>query len=134
MSDASASFRVSDQRHFAADGTPRAAAAEVEARHAGVADEDPAPGRAATPLEVSFSSFIVSLAAQASILLRGEGGAGDEPGAPAREVEGARQLISILEMLQDKTEGRRTADESRLLEGLLFELKMAYVTVSQGRR
>jgi hypothetical protein len=131
MTDESAGFRVSDQRHFAADGTPRAAAAEVEAQHAGMADEASTQARDGAPLEVSFSSFIVSLAAQASILLRGEGGSGDEPGSPARDVEGARQLISILEMLQDKTEGRRTADESRLLDGLLFELKMAYVTASQ---
>jgi hypothetical protein len=133
MSDESASFRVSDQRHFAADGTPRTAADEVETQHAGMVDEDRTQAPDGSPLDVSFSSFIVSLAAQASILLRGEGVAGDEPGAPEREVEGARQLISILEMLQDKTEGRRTADESRLLEGLLFELKMAYVTASQRR-
>ena len=48
--------------------------------------------------------------------------------APPRAVlDGARSLISILEMLRDKTEGRRTAEEEKVLEGLLFELRMAYV-------
>ena len=30
-------------------------------------------------------------------------------------------------MLEDKTAGRRTREEDRLLEELLFELRMAYV-------
>jgi hypothetical protein len=40
---------------------------------------------------------------------------------------GAREIIGILEMLKDKTEGRRTPDEDALLSELLFELRMAYV-------
>ena len=40
---------------------------------------------------------------------------------------GARQIVAILEMLKDKTEGRRTANEDALLAELLFQLRMAYV-------
>ena len=36
-------------------------------------------------------------------------------------------------MLEDKTRGRRTPDEDRLLEGLLFELRMAYVQKKRVR-
>jgi hypothetical protein len=39
----------------------------------------------------------------------------------------ARQVVGILEMLKDKTQGRRTADEEALLAELLFQLRMAYV-------
>jgi hypothetical protein len=30
-------------------------------------------------------------------------------------------------VLREKTEGRRTPDEDRILEGILYELRMAYV-------
>ena len=35
--------------------------------------------------------------------------------------------IGILEMLQDKTEGRRTREEDREFEAILYQLRMAYV-------
>ena len=47
--------------------------------------------------------------------------------APEEVLAGARQIVAILEMLKDKTEGRRTADEDALLAELLFQLRMAYV-------
>jgi hypothetical protein len=131
MSAEKAEFKVSDQRHFAPDGTPRGPEREqrppvVDGQ---VAGEERPPTTCAA--EVAFSGFILSLAAQASSLLRGgdDGTEGDE--APARDKEGAQHIIAILEMLQDKTEGRRSADESRLLDGLLFELRMAYVALGE---
>jgi hypothetical protein len=42
-------------------------------------------------------------------------------------LEDARALISILEMLKDKTEGRRTPDEDRILDGVLYELRLGYL-------
>ena len=74
---------------------------------------------------VDFSQFILSLGAQAGALLSG---AGAEEGISAEDaLAHAQSIISILEMLEDKTRGRRTPDEDRLLEELLFELRMAYV-------
>ena len=43
-------------------------------------------------------------------------------------------MIGVLEMLKDKTEGRRTPQEDQLLDGLLYELRMAYVAGPGGRR
>ena len=37
-------------------------------------------------------------------------------------------MIGVLDMLKDKTEGRRTPAEDEILDGLLYELRMAYVT------
>ena len=42
-------------------------------------------------------------------------------------LEDVRGLISILEMLKDKTEGRRTPEEDRILEGILYELRLGYL-------
>ena len=47
--------------------------------------------------------------------------------SPREALEEARSLIGILEMLKDKTEGRRTPREDQVLDGLLYELRMAYV-------
>jgi hypothetical protein len=41
-------------------------------------------------------------------------------------------MIAILEMLRDKTEGRRTPDEDAVLDGLLYELRMGYVAVARA--
>jgi hypothetical protein len=43
----------------------------------------------------------------------------------------ARHAIDILTMLQQKTEGNRTTDESEEIEYMLHQLRMAYVTVTQ---
>ena len=44
----------------------------------------------------------------------------------------AKHAIDTLEILQQKTEGNRTQDESDDLEAMLHQLRMAYVHVSQG--
>jgi|SRR6266568_9365305 len=129
-------FTVSDRRHFTAEGQPREDASTSEpkrpatdgARTAVPASEaaSAAPGAdAGPPPKAEFLSFVMSLATQAGMSLEGHG---LPEGASADEGLGAAQsIISILEMLQDKTEGRRTAEESEVLEGLLYELRMAYV-------
>jgi len=134
MSAGQAEFKVSDQRHFAADGTPRASETESPrpaAEHPPGGTEGPAAPDAA---QVDFASFILSLAAQASRLLHGDPSAGGEAEGHSADADGAQRIIAVLEMLQDKTEGRRTGEETRLLDGVLFELRMAYVATSQRGR
>jgi hypothetical protein len=77
-----------------------------------------------------FGQFLFSLGAQAGMLLSGQGL--PEGADPGEALAGARSIISILEMLKEKTEGRRTAQEEEILEGLLFELRMAYVEKSRA--
>jgi hypothetical protein len=77
-----------------------------------------------------FGQFLLSLGAQAGMLLSGQG---LPEGTDAGEaLAGARSIISILEMLKGKTEGRRTAQEDEVLEGLLYQLRMAYVERSRA--
>ena len=78
---------------------------------------------------LDFAQFLMSLGAQAGLLLSGEGPEGTEG---AERLAGAQSIIAILEMLKDKTEGRRTDAEDALLEDLLFQLRMAYVEATRG--
>ena len=128
MSDTDKPYTVSDRRHFTPEGRPREDEAEAGPQ-AVPPDESGAGGSSAGPAD--FSQFLLSLAAQAAALLAGRGL--PEGTNAAQALEGARSIISILGMLQDKTEGRRTTEESALLEGLLFELRMGYVEKTRAR-
>jgi hypothetical protein len=54
-----------------------------------------------------------------------------ESGGKAENMPMARQTIDLLGMLEEKTAGNLTADESRLLKDVLFELRMKYVQKSR---
>ncbi len=127
-------FTVNDRRHFTPEGQPRQEDLPGEAVRSSTEPEpsparpDPAPARPrgpGAPPKADLASFVISLATQATFLLDGRG---LPEGAPPDEgLSGAQSIISILEMLQEKTEGRRTPEETSLLEGMLYELRMAYV-------
>jgi hypothetical protein len=48
---------------------------------------------------------------------------------PKPRLNEARHLIDTLALLEEKTAGNRTVDESALLESLLHELRMSFVAV-----
>ena len=78
-----------------------------------------------TPPEPDFNFFITTLALQASISL------GQVPNPASNKVEEdlvqAKFLIDTLGMLQEKTKGNLNAEESGLLENILYELRMRYI-------
>jgi hypothetical protein len=128
-------LKVTDRRHFTADGQLKEDALVKE--EAPVKEDAPAqaPGPGASSSSaprlrgtqdsqevVTFSSFIVSLATQAADFLVRED----------KDLGGVRQVISAIEMLKDKTEGRRTDDESKIIEAILFDLRLAFVASAKG--
>jgi hypothetical protein len=126
MSQTEKTFTVSDRRHFTPEGRPRD---EADENPGPQAPAGPAPPGASAPhspgAPADFSRFLATLAAQAGMLLSGEG---LPDGADRGEaLEGARSVIAILDMLKEKTEGRRTSAEDALLDEFLFQLRMAYV-------
>jgi hypothetical protein len=137
MSQSEKSFTVSDRRHFTVDGRPReegeASATDTPEREtatqgpaeAQTETSPPTPERTTAAGPADFGQFLLSLGSQGAMLLSGRGL--PEGAAPSEAREGARSIISILEMLRDKTEGRRTPAEDEILQGLLFDLRMAYV-------
>jgi len=139
-SDEKQSFTVKDRRLFTPEGERREEPAERAAVETPPpAAEAAAPAPAPTPLAggeadapVRFTEFVTGLAAQCSLLLGMYPQAGNEPASP--DLDGARHVISILEMLREKTQGGLTAEESDTLESILYQLRMAYVTLAgRGR-
>ena len=60
-------------------------------------------------------------------------GAGTQPGEKPRiDLMGARQTIDLLGVLAEKTKGNLTADEQRLLESALFELRMMFLEITNA--
>ena len=51
---------------------------------------------------------------------------------PQQLLHQAKHLVDMLQVLQEKTEGNRTADESAMLDDTLHQLRMAYIQISQG--
>ena len=77
-----------------------------------------------------FANFIMSIASNAASSL----GMMEHPVTLKREVdlELAKHWIDILGMLQRKTRGNLVAQEEKILEGLLADLRMQYVSLTNS--
>ena len=80
--------------------------------------------------KLDFNAFVLSLGSSAIINL---GEAPDPTTGKKAEPDLAlgQQSIDLLALLQDKTRGNLTADESRFIEQMLYDLRMLFVTVSK---
>jgi Domain of unknown function (DUF1844) len=126
MTDEKKSYTVTDRRHSTVEG--EAAVADGPSGPDVPADSGQGEASDATvgssPAPVDFTTFIMSLGQQAAMLL---GGVQGQP-----DLQGAKWFVSILEMLRDKTEGRRTPEETEALESILYELRMVYLQRSRA--
>jgi hypothetical protein len=85
------------------------------------------------PPPIDFSTFVLSLGASAMMhlgLVPDPTAAGGE--TPEKNLELARQTIDTLEMLETKTRGNLDADESKLIQSVLYQLRMEYVRAQEG--
>jgi hypothetical protein len=167
MQEDQPNFKVTDRRLFNADGSPRdlppeekpepkVAATQEAAAAPAPAPETPTPEPEVPPATAeaapeeefseedladardpaSFVSFVMSIASNAASAL----GMMEHPVTHQREVdvELGKHWIDVLGMMQRKTEGNLTPQERRMLEGLLGDLRMQYVSLvnspQQGRR
>jgi hypothetical protein len=122
-------FRVTDRRGFREDGE-QAAPAAGESAHpeqpAGPAGEaaPPKPGAEAGQV-IDFPSYILSYYAQGMVLM------GEVPNPytnkKEEDMDAARHMIDILTMLEEKTRGNLSAEEQKLLENVLYELRMKFM-------
>ena len=81
--------------------------------------------------EINFSTFVIGLSTQALMHL-GEI-ANPMSGNVEIDVPTAKQMIDILGLLKDKTRGNLNASEDRLMEDILFDLRMKYVEAVKKR-
>ena len=86
-------------------------------------------GRRAQDFEVNFERFIASLYMSALMQL---GLMHEQGGQPAVDLLGARQTIDTLGMLAEKTKGNLSMTEDNLMQNVLYELRMAYVEVTNA--
>jgi hypothetical protein len=80
--------------------------------------------------EPSIQIFLAGLYTQTLVAL----GALEDPatGKPEKNVAEAAYLIDTIDMLRTKTEGNLTDDESAYVQNLLYDLKMRYVSATEG--
>jgi hypothetical protein len=123
-------FVVKDKRLFAESGEARSAedqttpAAEEpkpispEAAQSGKVDESNYP-------PINFTNFVLSLSTSALFHF------GDFPdpesGKTQKNLPAAKQTIDILDMLNEKAKGNLNENETNLIQGILYELKLRYV-------
>ncbi len=81
------------------------------------------------PGAVAFEHVIQSFYLSAIMAM----GAGTEPGQKPRiDILGARQSIDMLGLLEEKTRGNLTPQEGELLKGIMFELRMMFLELTNA--
>jgi hypothetical protein len=75
-----------------------------------------------------FENLIRSLAQNAAMLLGGY--ADPRTGQPVLDLEGAREMIDMLDVLHEKTRGNLAAEEDTLLLDVLGNLKLAFMEMA----
>ena len=161
MSDEQPNFKVTDRRLFNADGSPREVPPEEKSeRDVSVSadtntstptasnrapatesetEQQPKESTESVSLEedeldaenpAGFVNFVMSIASNAAASL----GMMEHPVTHKREVdlELAKHWIDILGMLQHKTRGNLVSQEEKILEGLLSDLRMQYVSLANS--
>ncbi len=118
-------FTVTDRRSFTEGGS-------------GARDEAPSPPPASSAAEVpaaafppvDFHTFVLSLGSSALLHL----GEIENPndGASQKDLPLAKHTIDILAMLEQKTKGNLTTAEEKLIESLLYDLRLRYVEATKG--
>jgi len=86
-------------------------------------------GHSAKEFEITFERFMASLYMSGMMQM---GMMAEEGAQPRIDLIGARQTIDTLGLLQTKTKGNLTTTEENFLQNCLYELRMAYVEVTNA--
>jgi hypothetical protein len=86
-------------------------------------------GHSAKEMTMTFERFMASLYMTAMLQL---GLMQEERGQPRIDLLGARQTVDTLGLLAEKTKGNLTPAEENFLQNCLYELRMAYVEVTNA--
>jgi hypothetical protein len=130
-------IRVIDRRSFTSDGDRRSPDADLieESSASTAAPPTDAAGRPSAHRSggdeaissVPFQSLVLNLARQTATHL----GAAPNPlsGQVEIDLDAAQQMIELLDALRLKTRGNVTQDEQEMIEELIGDLQMQFVTV-----
>lgn len=130
-------FKVTDKRKYTSEGLPRPeeeprTQAPPETGQAQAHPPEPAAEREPEDFQMTFETLVMSLSSTAMVQL----GLIPDPSTnqPAQNLPAAKHTIDILEILQQKTKGNLTASEQKLLDNILYELRMTYLELNQSIR
>ncbi|MGB7727971.1 MAG: DUF1844 domain-containing protein [Candidatus Acidiferrum sp.] len=136
-------FKVIDRRPFTSEGEIRKEVVEeqerearreevkAEAKAAANANAESAKPPADTPKKLpAFENLIRMIGSNAAMVL----GAYADPntGQPMIDPDAARELIDMLDALQQKTKGNLAPEEDDMLIDLLGKLKLTYLEISKA--
>ena len=134
-------FKVIDRRPFTAEGEMRkevveeqereAKREEVKAEAKAAANAESTKPAAQTPKKlVAFENLVRMIGSNAAMVL----GAYADPntGQPMIDPEAARELIDMLDALQQKTQGNLAPEEDAMLVDLLGKLKLTYLEINKA--
>ena len=123
-------IRVEDRRYFDQEGNPIAHEEEQEPPPQQEPSREEEP-RAEEPKRTSVPpaslDFIAILFTYVHTALMYLGEVKDPEGKESENLEGARQMIDILEVIQQKTKGNLTKEEEQYLESALYDLRMRFM-------
>jgi hypothetical protein len=126
--DREQSFVVKDKRFSAKKDEVDSEAREEIPREEPQTKEERADQDIPLP-EINFTNFLLSLSTSVLIQL------GEVQDPMTNQIEknlsNAKQTIDLLGMLREKTKGNLTPDEEKLLENLLYDLRMRYVRATR---
>jgi uncharacterized protein DUF1844 len=146
------SFKVVDRRLFTPEGDLRKEVAEQQDREreahpaaskpnstgavaaagkpASVPATPAAPAAETPKRSPAFENLIRSLGQNAALLLGGY--ADPRTGQPVLDLEGAREMIDMLDVLHEKTRGNLAPEEDSLLLDVLGNLKLAFMEMAKA--
>lgn len=130
-------FVVRDKRHSSFEDKKETTEPGEFPEGVSTAPDDPKPEQgqeaemasSASTGPVNFMSFILGMAQTALFQM----GLIQFPGAEQskKDMNGARQTIDIIAMIEEKTRGNLTDDEKKVIDDTLFQLRMAFVEMSK---
>jgi hypothetical protein len=88
------------------------------------------PSADAPKRSAAFENLVRSLGQNAAMLLGGY--ADPRTGQPVLDLEGAREMIDMLDVLREKTQGNLAAEEDSLLLDVLGNLKLAFMEMAKA--
>jgi len=135
--DEPSGFRVVDRRPFSSNGTRREPSREAEKPPEKAPEPAPAapvqaeaePEEYADENAMGFDMLVSYLSTTAMFqlgLLEGPGGERIPPDLP-----NARRTIDLLQVLQEKTRGNLTQREVKLLDDVLYDLRLSFVEIEK---
>jgi hypothetical protein len=131
-------FTIRDRRSSASENADESAqqavnnGADTGRQQPSDTPETEARKEAAPPLDLDFSSFILSLATTVQVSL----GAIPNPqtNLQAQNLPAAKQMIDIINMLKEKTKGNLSREEQGLIDSILYNLRIHYIRTLEGKK